>query len=817
MRFLEISTPVVVETASAGAVGLPSGARSISVADVRGSIEALIAGVLCVLLAGQPVLAAGPVPRRGPTANSNQIQNDERVLHALNRLTFGPRPGDVAAVEAIGLNKWFEMQLDPARIDDSALEAKLQMFPAMQLSQADLFERYPGQQQIRAMAERDVPLPADPVERAIYADQIGFYKMQQAKQAAAKQAAPASDNAMAGADGAAMTSSAGAKKNKAAAGSGSDMAAAGGDMSGAGGEMAASGGEMAAADVASGGDASSVLPKAALAEPGAPSQHVDALFADLEAMKILNLPPDQRMQRILAMPAKQLIGFRQSLSGPELQDLMQGLNPQQREILAALQNSTRMVGAEELQARMMRDVYSDRQLEAVMTDFWLNHFNVYIRKNQNEPYLIPSFERDVIRPNALGRFENLLVATAKSPAMLMYLDNWQSIGANSEAAKRGPKLAAYAKNPQVQAALKDRGLNENYGRELMELHTLGVGGGYSQTDVTQVAKVFTGWTMEQPGRGGLYMFDDRRHEPGPKTVLGKTIPEGGEKEGLEVLHMLATSPATAKFISNKLAIRFVSDTPPPALVDRMAQAFLDSGGDIKTVLRTMFNSPEFWSPAVLKAKVKTPEEFVISAARASGATVNNAQGLVQALDKLGMPFYGMQTPNGYSWLSEPWVSTGALVTRMNFALVLSGDRLGGARTDWAKLLGESVALGKPVAMAMPSGGSPASVDPAVAAREKRLEILLLGGPVSDRTRATVLSQSNDSTAALQAANEFQGGRGGGAFAGVGLPYDPAVAAPDTPGGGPGGARAQGRPGIPDDRQAAIMAGLLLGSPEFQRR
>jgi uncharacterized protein (DUF1800 family) len=333
----------------------------------------------------------------------------------------------------------------------------------------------------------------------------------------------------------------------------------------------------------------------------------------------------------------------------------------QRETLAALQGSPRMIGAEVLASRMMRDVYSERQLEAVMTDFWLNHFNVYIKKNQNEPYLLPAYERDVIRPNALGRFEDLLVATAQSPAMLMYLDNFQSVGPDSQAARNAPRLARFAQNPQVKQALKDRGLNENYARELMELHTLGVqcevsqdhpvgaldkacGQGYTQQDVTQVAKVLTGWTIDQPFRSGGFQFEERRHEPGSKTVMGKTIGENGEREGLQVLHMLATSPATAKFISTKLAVRFVSDTPPSALVDRMAKVFVASNGDIKTVLRTMFDSPEFWSPEVCRAKVKTPEEFVVSAVRASGADVKNAIPVVQALDKLGMPFYGMQTP-----------------------------------------------------------------------------------------------------------------------------------------------------------------------------
>ncbi len=424
------------------------------------------------------------------------------------------------------------------------------------------------------------------------------------------------------------------------------------------------------------------------------------------------------------------------------------MTPIQRETLAALQGSPRMIGAELLQSRMLRDVYSERQLEAVMTDFWLNHFNVYVRKNQNEPYMLPAYERETIRPNALGKFEDLLVATAKSPAMLMYLDNWQSIGPDSVAAKNGGRFAQLAKNPQVKQALKDRGLNENYARELMELHTLGVqcevsadrpvsmldkacGQGYTQQDVTEVAKVLTGWTIDRPNCGGEFQFEERRHEPGNKTVMGTVIAgsnfteqrgmgmgvgfrraggggacgdginpgdQRGMNEGLHVLHMLATSPATAKFISTKLAVRFVSDTPPPALVDRMAKAFTASGGDIKTVLRTMFDSPEFWSPEVYRAKMKTPEEFVISAVRASGADVKNAMPLVQALDKLGMPLYGMQTPNGYSWMAETWVNTGDLVSRMNFALGLSSDRIPGVQTDWTRLLGQTSGGMEPVAL-----------------------------------------------------------------------------------------------------------------------
>jgi uncharacterized protein (DUF1800 family) len=480
--------------------------------------------------------------------------------------------------------------------------------------------------------------------------------------------------------------------------------------------------------------------------------------------------------------------------------------------LVALQGSPRMIGGELVQSRMIRDIYSERQLEAVMTDFWLNHFNVYDRKNGDEPYLLPAYEREVIRPRALGKFEDLLVATAKSPAMLMYLDNWQSIGPDSQAARNSGKAANLAQNPQVKQALKDRGLNENYARELMELHTLGVqcevsedhpvnalekdcGQGYTQQDVTQVAQVLTGWTIDRPYRDGEYQFEERRHEPGSKKMLGVAIPEGGEAEGMQVLHVLATSPATAKFISTKLAVRFVSDAPPPALVDRMTKAFVVSGGDIKTVLRTMFDSPEFWSQDVYRAKLKTPEEFVVSAVRASGADVSNAVPLTQELAKLGMPFYGMQTPNGYSWMATAWLNTGDLVNRMNFALSLSGDRILGVQTDWTGLLEHGEAGVEPVS------GFGDGADSAAVLKEKDLEMLLLDQPVSDQTRTTVLQQFQLQTTQQEAAKNFSI-RANGA--------EPMAAVLN-----PADAQKKAKP--PQDPQAAGMAGLLLGSPEFQRR
>ena len=389
-------------------------------------------------------------------------------------------------------------------------------------------------------------------------------------------------------------------------------------------------------------------------------------------------------ERLVEMKPDEMMSFKAALRPMQKVLLVDGMTPEDEEVAGEFITAPeRVVGAEILEERLERDVFSERQLQAVMTDFWLNHFSVYLRKNANEPYYLPAYERDTILPNALGKFENLLVAVAQSPAMLMYLDNWESVGPHSVQAMRAERaefMRPLAKKQQP------KGINENYGRELMELHTLGVNGGYTQQDVIEVAKCFTGWTIDKPFQGGGAYFDENRHEPGTKMVLGHKIKENGQKEGLEVLHILATSPATAHFISQKLAVRFVSDDPPPALVNRMAATFLKSDGNIKAVLLTMYKSPEFWSPQVYRAKLKTPVEFMASALRASGADVKSPLPLVQAMDRLGMPIYGMLTPQGYSWKSDEWVSSNALISRMNFALVLSSNRVTGTKTDWPTLL-----------------------------------------------------------------------------------------------------------------------------------
>jgi uncharacterized protein (DUF1800 family) len=804
------------------------------------ALTSTLIATLCAVMVAPPAWAAEGVATEGSgvgfkasaipnESHTAALTQQQKVLHALNRFTFGPRPGDEAAVKKMGLEKWFQMQLHPERIDDSAFDLQMQAFPAMQLSETELLRRFPSpqmirQEMVRGTDGRGEALPDDPVERAVYADAAASYEAQTKKQEEAQisvAAAAQVSDARPGAppDGAPPTRDdatvmSGARVvtgppvvNGAPGAGGGTQIPLGNDnqKSNSNGNGNSNSGDGVGGGAAGPGGKKSVkaLKHQVPVEPMA-SDQVEAVLA---------MAPESRFQALVAMAPGDSVSFRDSLRPVERVRLVQGFTPQQTEMVEAMQQPLRVVAAEATETRLLRDVESQRQLQAVMTDFWLNHFNVYVRKNQNEPYYLPAYERETILPNALGKFEDLLVATAKSPAMLMYLDNWQSIGPNSVAATRVAQAKQMRPNGKLVQKMP-QGINENYGRELMELHTLGVGGGYTQKDVIEVAKCFTGWTIERPygggngARGRIGMQDDaepgqfvfmaNRHEPGPKMVLGHTIPEGGVNEGLEVLHILATSPATAHFISQELAIRFVSDTPPPVLVNRMAATFLKSDGDIKAVLTTMFHSKEFWSPKVYRAKVKTPVEFLASALRASDATVKNPLPLVQAMDRLGMPVYGMQTPNGYSWSADDWVSSNALISRMNFALVLSGDRVPGTVTNWPSLLG--------------SAADSDVVSSPTAETEQELEGLLLGQPASPRTRATVLAQFSDPTVQSVAEASFNRPAGAGM---QGQPEETGgfVRARLTTKAGRGPEQQFNRPETPLD----TMAGLLLGSPDFQRR
>jgi uncharacterized protein (DUF1800 family) len=691
--------------------------------------------------------------------------SDARLaLHALNRLTFGPRPGDVQQVMAMGVERWIELQLHPEKIDDSALDARLEPLRTLRMSTKEIAEDFPDPQEINQVMNGKRAMPSDPARRAVFQVQVArLQDRKDRKEEVGKNtaAAPAADrsNRTSG-ERSAMTAS--------AATDGTNATADNSAMNGAMREGTSSGG---------GNDAT----MATATPPAKPTpeeqeqarRREQQLYADLEVQQLPSLPPDQRFKKILSMPVEQQVLFADSMRGGKGQEFLEGLSPKQKESLLAMNNPAAVVMSELMQAKLLRAVYSQRQFEEVMTDFWFNHFNVFVDKGLDR-VMVTSYERDVIRPHALGKFEDLLVATAKSPAMLFYLDNFMSVGPNSAKALgippgpygRGPYGRRYP-TPRPNPGKRPSGLNENYGRELLELHTLSVNGGYSQRDVTEVAKVFTGWTIDKPAEGGGFKFDPRMHEPGPKFVLGHRIKFKGESEGLEVLHRLATSPQTAQFISLKLAQRFVSDDPPAALVDRMAKTFLKKKGDIREVLETLFHSPEFWDDGAYRAKVKTPLEFVASAVRATGAEIDDAQPLVQQLNRMGMPLYGAQPPTGYSMKAETWVSSSALLNRMSFALALTSGKIKGVKVEATQLAGSSAA---------PSGSD---------ATLSALEANLIVGGVSKQTHDSIVAQ-------IEAAKS-------------GAPQKP---------GDKAGARKPDAARPPD---VSTIAGLLLGSPEFQRR
>ena len=619
-----------------------------------------------------------------------QIDQRKPTVHALNRLTFGPRPGDVDHVMAIGLDKWIDQQLHPEKIDDSMLEARLSPFRTLRMDTREIVDNFPPEQMIKAIADGKQSLPSEPLKRAVYQAQLDRYQD---------------------------------KENRK-----QQIAVAGPDK---------------------------------VADDERTRREQERIDAEQKLEELLDMPPDQRMKALLKMSPEEQRSMTSSLQGDKRDEFLEGMNPRQRETIEALNFPQQVVANELVEGKLLRAIYSDRQLQEVMTDFWFNHFNVFVGKGA-DGYLLTSYERDVIRPRAMGKFEDLLVATAQSPAMLFYLDNWLSVGPNSDVANGIPKKANKEvkqrirnKSQTSQSKGKRNGLNENYGRELMELHTLGVNGGYTQQDVTEVARVFTGWTLKQPKQGGGFTFEQRTHEPGDKIVLGHRVKPKGEKEGLEVLHILAHHPSTAKFVCAKLAMRFVSDDPPQALVDRMSQTFLKKDGNIREVLKTMLESPEFWSPDAYRAKVKTPLEFVVSAMRASGAEVTDAKPIAYQLQNMGMPLYGMQPPTGYSMKADAWVNSSALLARMNFALALTAGKVKGAQVN---------------SEAAPRGTD----DPQQTL--VTLENNLLAGEVSKQTHDIISARLQDSKISRRKLD------------------DPA------------------RP-----PNVSLIAGLLLGSPEFQRR
>jgi len=633
-------------------------------------------------------------------AKTKPLTEDQKILHVLNRLGFGARAGDVEKVKSIGLQKYIEQQLNPATVNDSALDAKLKRFEILEMTTAEIFAKYPN-------------------------------------------------------PGALLRQLEGGRRNA---------------------QNQAQNNQMPNAVE---------QPEMTEADRKARQEKLRALYEQYDLR-----PANQIMQQ-------------------------------------------------QLSARVLRGVYSERQLQEVMTDFWANHFNVFAGKAAVRWY-IPSYERDVIRKNALGSFKDLLVGTAQHPAMLFYLDNFQSQSPNAQAGnnRAGGVLQRAVENGQLNERQRERlrargltdaeinqrferakqmmnnrqqrGINENYARELMELHTLGVEGGYTQKDIVEVAKAFTGWTIADP-RGyrksaanmindrenqqlnrlqkiagvpddiesGEFYFNQNWHEKGEKNVLGQKVNEGGMKDGLKVIDILVKHPSTAKFIARKLAVKFVSDKPSEALVNRVAQAFQKSEGDIKTTLRALFDDTEFFAPENYRAKIKTPFELAISAIRAIGADTNSSPALLALINKMGEIPYGYQAPTGYPDTAEDWVNTGALLERMNFAVALASNRIPQTRVDLKKFEAKT---------------KPEILDKAIAE--------ILDGEVSQATKTTLLKQLEKplpEPKALEIKEETD---------------DSMVAA------------GQGRRGL--GQQARLLqpsgnvevfkvVGLILGSPEFQRQ
>jgi uncharacterized protein (DUF1800 family) len=599
-----------------------------------------LVGITVAVLGFAPIRVFGQTsapktPAKTSTARSEvrELPLDQQIIHALNRLTFGTRPGDAMKVRAMGLDNWIDQQLHPEKIDDSAIEQFVARYPAINRNQNDLLVQYAQQQRERREIKRE------------------------------------------------------------------------------------------------------------------------------------------RADSTRSMTSGDSMALRQRMQQGNLT----------RQVITQLQSS-----------RVARAVASERQLQEVMTDFWENHFSIYAQKGAPEPYYLTDFDRNVVRPRALGKFRDLLGAVAQSPAMLFYLDN-----ARSMAESNRPTLGRQQRQPR-----KRPGLNENYGRELLELHTLGVDGGYTQQDVINVARAFTGWTIKPPAQGGGFIFRPQVHDAGEKVVLGHKLAAGrGMEDAEDVLDILARSPVTARFISFKLARRFVSDSPSKALVDHAAQVYLRTDGDIREVLRSIITSPEFFSQQAFRSKVKSPFEVVVSAMRALNAAPDSTPRGAIVIAFLGQPIFGHQAPNGWPETGASWMNTGAILNRINFGMAVAAGRLPGVSVR-----------------ALPALDTIRS-----APRDRQVDVVvatILNGMASPDTRAVLMSGDHPLLA---------NGAGGRAVRDM-SPADTNIdtgmgemddkAARVRPNQNAGGRRAalegRGFANIPQLTGLAQIVGLALGSPEFQR-
>jgi uncharacterized protein (DUF1800 family) len=606
-----------------------------------------------------------------------KLSKDEQIVHALNRLTLGPRPGDVEEVRRMGVEKWIDLQLHPERIPENpALAEKLKPFDTLQLAPAELLKEYP-------LIAPGMMIRFQPLNELLKQDQMNkiFSGTIDERKAIVNSLDPETRQKV--------------------------LMSAGPQLSNLIPEFKKEADDARKAQQEERTKMIRQMNPQLMELITDPVQREIARTGDAaQIAKLLNeFDPSKRTQLAAALPRAQLGGL------PDLRRAGIKMRQPQEVLISDLR-----------EAKILRAVYSNRQLEEVLADFWFNHFNVFEGKMQVRP-LLASYEREAIRPHVLGHFKDLLLATAHHPAMLYYLDNWESMSPNVF------DIGPFA--PQIQPMVtmlsrNAKGINENYGRELMELHTLGVNGGYTQADVVAVARCFTGWTVAKPATDPHFVFAGFMHDAEAKTVLGHAIPAGGgESDGIQVIEILARHPSTAKFISKKLAQRFVADNPPQALVDRMAQTFLKTDGDIRAVLAAMFASPEFWSDSVYDGKMKSPFEMVVSAVRATGADAVDGFNLAQKIAEMGEPLYGKQEPTGYPNTGETWLNTSGLFARMNFATALSGGGMPGVKFDAARWQGkEPAAIARQFLGHEPS----AEIREALAGDPKAVIPLLIGSP-----------------------------------------------------------------------------------------
>jgi uncharacterized protein (DUF1800 family) len=554
----------------------------------------------------------------------------------LNRLTFGPRPGDVEEVRKTGVEKWIELQLHPERIaENPVLNAKLKPLETLRMEPAEILKEYSPQRMAPMFTPLNELLPGDQMRKVMN----GTAEQRQ-------KALMALDPE---------------KRSKVLSMIAPDTLEGLPEL-----QKEAETARKAQNEQRQKEFRSRMPPLSDLLNP---DQMQMAMRGNAEQLTELfaYFEPAKRIQIAGALPPQSLTAF------PELRREAMKLRQPQQAVLGDVR-----------EGKILRAVYSNRQLEEVLVDFWFNHFNVYEGKNNvNLRPLLASYERDAIRAHVFGHFKDLLLATARHPAMLYYLDNWESV--SKDAFEIGP-FAPAVDQVARQLARQAHGLNENYGREVMELQTLGVDGGYTQDDVVAVAKCFTGWTIRQPNVKPEFVFAGFMHDMGEKTILGHRIPAGGgEQDGLQTIDILAHHPSTAKFISKQLAQKFVSDDPPQGLVDRMALTFTKTDGDLRAVMEMMFLSPEFFSAGAFQAKIKTPLEMVASAIRALQANTTDAFGLAQKVADLGEPLYGKLEPTGYPLKGDAWLSTSNLFGRINFGTALASGQIAGVKLDSASL------------------------------------------------------------------------------------------------------------------------------------